>query len=167
MASINFFDEPESDTDTEAEDDQQVRKRRRGAGISYLKVKSFPDKATAVGHLKEEALWTKRYESNSSEGVKLYYNCKHNRNCSAKIYLLLEADSQVVSLYKTIDSHDHGAVKQVGIAVQTKTRIEELYRTGITQILANLRLEGIEVPKRQLDTFLVQLRKKIIGKCEI
>ena len=73
------------------------------------------------------------------------WNCTTIASCSAKIYLLLEADSQVVSLYKTIDSHDHGAVKQVGIAVQTKTRIEELYRTGITQpkrILANLDLKG-------------------------
>ena len=83
------------------------------------------------------------------------------------MYLLLQSESDQVVLFKTTTDHDHGEPKAGGIPEAIKTKIEELYRSGIgmpKQILKHLRESGeIEPGLLQLKNYLSQIRKRTFG----
>jgi len=111
----------------------------------------------------EPRSWRLKYSANTDDGRISYYNCKVNRNCPLKIYLLFENRNQDVHLYKTEAVHNH-ALKQVGLFDSVKQQIDELLTLGVNKpsgIIRAFREKNMPEPaRRQLSSYLSKTRAK-------
>jgi hypothetical protein len=82
------------------------KKRVRQTNLQWELKQSFASYEEAEGHVNGLQEFNLRTHSGNG-GLKKYYDCKYSRNCIARIYLHLVADSHDVHLYQTIGIHDH------------------------------------------------------------
>ncbi len=144
-------------------------KKLRGKGRGKVYQCTFGSKISAVDFLKSQKTWQSKGEIN---GV-ISFSCNINRRkngeptpCLAKAYLHLSPMTQEVDFLLSSNQHSHEPLAQ-GITELIKGKINELYDSGITKpngILANLKRQNIEIPKKQLENYLVKYRKEKFGE---
>lgn len=121
-------------SDEESEGEGQPSKKKRGESKNWIFVSKFSTVSSANEAVSAENTWAVRTTHDSMDGKKRFYRCnkvpRKGVQCAAEIYLLFEADTEAVLLYRTDCAHDHGSIKNnygYGISNETKSEINKLY----------------------------------------
>ena len=86
-------DSSNSDSDLENLSPERPVQKKRKVYHVYKKDQAFNCLKSAKTFIKNEKMWNFRFTSDTEEGKKLFYNCKYDRSCEAKFYLLLVPDN--------------------------------------------------------------------------
>ncbi|KAJ8930266.1 hypothetical protein NQ314_016944 [Rhamnusium bicolor] len=107
------------------------------------------------------------------KGVKKYYRCnklkRKGPQCAAQLYLLFDAASDAVIVYRTESDHDHESklLSNYGLSDRTKEEINKLYDLHLKpkEIMSNLvKIDGTTMPKMsQFRTYLNDRRRVKYG----
>lgn len=161
----------ESDTDG-AENTEQVRTHKKRKTIVWNWIGNFSDHHEAENAVALEKIWSKTYSNNTKDGRKCFYRCtrgkKRVQECSAVMYLLYDAKSDIVKMYKSASDHDCDKmeIRSFGMSDKLKKQIVKLldYNMKPKRILLELTKLGGEIPTmNQLNNFLSQRRKGVSG----
>jgi len=108
MASqrVNRSDSELETSQSECEESQIIVKKSRRS-CEWLLVKTFESKEDALEFIKgqKEFRFNNRYNTNEGEVHK--YVCRQDRNCFAKIRLLLESRTSKALVQRADGDHDH------------------------------------------------------------
>lgn len=161
----------DSDNDrSDCKDKKVLAKKKRGENIKWVFVKKFNSIQEAEDTVRSENTWSILITRNTEEGKKRVYRCNKVKyrgvQCAAQIYLLFEADSEDVILFRTHADHNHdtiGVRSDYGITQQTKTEINKLLDLHLKpkSILHTLKnIPGLKLPTiKQLNNYLSDYRK--------
>lgn len=169
----------ESDEDGSDKIDEETRQKeaKPRRHHTYILKRIFEDQDKAKEWLQTQKLWSNLRCYDTNAGRKQMLRCNkvpyRAQQCAASAYLLYNADSFQVTLFESVEQHDHEEivknVKFLGINSATKEAICALLLLKVTvpkSILAHLKLEAvndseIKVPEiRQLYNFLQQKNSK-------
>ena len=100
-----------SSSESDGEADTVQPKRRRKQGRIWCFERKFSNIKSAEEFITNEKLWS-FYKCHCTEkGVKRYYRCNKAKSraiqCSAALYLLFDASSDEIILFRTEKGHDH------------------------------------------------------------
>lgn len=129
--------------------EQPLEKKKRLKGREYIFVKKFTNADEAESFVQAENTWSVKVSHDTEEGNKKFYRCRKVKfrgpQCAASIYLLFEANSSEVLLYRTDSDHDHESIAKAetrhGICQETKEEINKLFALHLKPkaILNNLK----------------------------
>lgn len=163
---------------SDSENPETQPKKRRGANKNWLFVSKFPNAEKAEDVLRAENTWSISLTHMTEAGKKRFYRCnkvkRSGPQCAAQVYLLFEASSDAVLLYRVDSSHNHDSIdnrSDYGISNEVKSEINKLFDLHMKPkaILNSLRrVEGIKVPTiKQLNNYLSDRRRIKYGSSTI
>ena len=137
--------------------------------------KECKNKDDAMVVVNADKTWSYHFKNVGSDGNKIYYRCskakKRAKQCPAGLYLLLHNDSEKVSIFRTVETHDHEQLEPSNrIPINTKNEIKQLFDLKIKpkRIWELLRERDIVLKnKQQLTSVIKQFRKKQNGSSSI
>ena len=109
--------------------------------------------------------------NNSSEGVKICYQCKVN--CPKSAYILCHNNELKATIFLSKDEHAH-EVNQRGLPDDVKSKINQLFKDGVKK--PNLIIDALELwplrnqysfTKNQLCNYLRTLKNEVYGQFTI
>lgn len=168
----------ESELNGSDESEEEVQKQTRTRTThNYIYQKTFEDQDKAKEWLESENTWSSFRWYDTNAGRKQLLRCKmvptRGKQCAASAYLLYNADSFQVTLFESIEQHDHEQILEgveiKGINSATNEAICALLLLNVTipkAILSQLEQQvanntEIKVPKiRQLYNFLQRKNSK-------
>lgn len=165
---------------SESEDEQEQpgqRKRKPKRQRSWDMKQTFPSKDAAILYVASEACWSIDKTNHTQAGTKVLYRCKKVKRrgvqCDAGLYLLYDASSLSVHLYRTSADHNCSTLDQATqrLPDAMKAEIETLYkvhRTKPKRIFEMLKEKGF-TPKSvmQISNFLQNMKKNEYGPASI
>ena len=166
-------------SDESEEEEQPLEKKKRSKGKEYIFVKKFTNADEAESFVQAENTWSVTVSHDTEEGNKKFYRCRKVKfrgpQCAASIYLLFEANSSEVLLYRTDSDHDHESIATAetrhGICQETKEEINKLFALHLKPkaILNSLKkIQGMKLPsKKQLNNYLSDRRRVVYGSPSI
>lgn len=151
----------------------QVRQKKVKRN-AYTLSATFENAKEAEDHVKAEKTWSVRKNVHTEPGYKTYYRCNRVRvrgeQCKASLYLLYEAASFKVVLFRSVDVHScDGIATKTGSSVMTdevKRLIEELcvQHKKPQEILDVLAKTNLPVPKAyQISNHIAAFKKEKYG----
>lgn len=122
--------------------------------------------------INKENFWSFHYSNISAEGRKLYYRCNkvklRGKQCDAGIFLLYDAASNDVILFRCTSEHTHEEIKshKPKISFDVQQEIQRLFNLKLKPkgILEALNEKQFPVPTMvQLRNFLTKIKKEKYG----
>lgn len=120
------------------DNDQQPQqpKKKRGNAKIYLPDQEFDSYEVAQGFLKDESngKWCYLSSKDTFEGVKKYYKCALIRGseCPVRLYFLLHASSDKVSIFRSVDVHFHDKPEKKDVT-ELRNKVYELFQDNHTK----------------------------------
>jgi SWIM zinc finger len=133
---------------------------RRGKGRNWILLDEFSDAADALSTVPKEH-FAVCSTTKVGDGDKVYYRCRHDKNCPYQRLLRYPSNSLRIELYETGEHVHLSNQRRFGIDAAVKERIQEYFKYGVKTpkaILATLRKDGVS----PLPTVL-QLRNYVAG----
>lgn len=161
----------------ESEDEQSsstTKKKSRNTNRDWMADKKYGSLAEAMVAINSENLWSKKRTHVVSDGQKIYFRCNkvklRGKDCTAGLYLLIEASSESVICFRSVADHDHQNSDQLskpkGIDPLAKLEIDRLFSLNMKPkaILKHLAQALYVMPTaNQLNNYLALLHKQRYG----
>jgi hypothetical protein len=149
-------------------------KKKRSDNKVWIFVEKFESIKDAEEAIKTANTWSSLRKHEVEEGMKKYYRCnkvkRKGPQCAAQIYLLFDAASDAVLMYRTDSDHDHESKthSNYGLSPKVKEEINKLFDLHLRPkaiMSALAKVEGIKLPKMsQLRNYLYDQRRSKYGK---
>lgn len=128
--------ESESDDTSESEiatsDVPTTKRRQRKRQRSWNPEAQFETPEEALAKVDSEKVWSKDHTNSTKDGKKVYYRCinvkRRGPQCNAGIFLLYNATSLRVDLYRAVSDHSCPEAGTSLLTLEMKKEIESLYQ---------------------------------------
>lgn len=127
--------------------------------------------------MRNEELWSKQSTSDNDLGQRVYYRCnriksKAKQQCNSGLYILYHHNSSSVTIYRSLNDHNHADLPEQSQTGITKTAdiIKNYLDQGLRreEVMNQLYVDGLPVPtKTQLNNFVAKVRKETRGESGI
>lgn len=130
----SYLDQYDSDNDTQENFKKSILKAKSSKYRlrNWIKDQVFKSKEEAMSAIKSENIWSYYYTNVTNEGKKTYFRCNKSKfrgeQCDASVYLLFNAGSEDVVLFRAVSEHTHHKNA-------SKLELSELIKEEINKLL--------------------------------
>lgn len=159
-------------------EDNLIIPKKRAVNRSWFKVLEYNTPEEAENYVKNEFTWSKSSSKKNLEGTRVEYRCNKGsyryNECPSSLYLLYHIDSTRVSIFKTLNEHQHDANDEDnkrGLSQETKMFIKSKFEDGVKKpnaILTLFKMSNLKAPpKKKVNGYLRLLREKKKGSTSV
>lgn len=136
-----------------------------------MKDKTYNTEREALDVIKNEKIWSKQSLTSNEQGERVNYRCnkikaKAKEQCNSGLYILYHNDSASVTIYRSLNYHNHNELPEQSTAAITETEadvIKSYLEQGLRcqEVMNRLSVDGLPIPsKSQLNNFIAKIRKE-------
>lgn len=172
MPNVATYESSDEEENTVVKKEPKLKIERK-----WVKEATFRNSKESEKFLETEDCWGYGASSKTEEGKKVYYRCNKVKargvQCNAKIFLLHDAFSTEIILYRAINVHNHDEIctkAKNALSDELKIKIEELWKLKLKPKMILEQIGGLPIQQpsaRQLNNFLAQLNKDKFGSSTI